>query len=759
MGHVILECDDLRLTSRRLSILFTGDQDFGGARAEGEITLVDGNTVMFCDSMTLGQDRVQGKVTNALVRIKKDSVAKIGPDGIPVGPDEAVFHGDIERTGKDTLRIEDAEYTLCDCGEDPPSWVLRARRIDATLGKRAWIYGPVLAINPFGLALLPITPPLLPLSVPLTHRAAGFLPPRYTFLDPPWPMVDVPFFIPLGDSWDVTLTPGIRFDWGEHDPNPKTWGVPRLGGRIRYAPFEGLDGVFETQWTYDRRKRAAEIFANGQYRAIAKANSLETNIVRELCEGARPPANGVEADIVNDHCTAIIEERDRRADLVHRVTTHWWQRWHVNEELHWAIDFDWVSDDRILGDFGVGVRDRVRDYTPSRTQLAWRSPGLWASLSSDYYLLFGNNREGAPPHDKNIGGFEAQTIQRSPALELNMLPVPIMGPFAIDAVGSFVRYGPWHVGSGTPQWIAGGHVGLSAAQTLGPVHTRSRAQISALRVDEAEQTNVLSTLTVDARAELPLARRFRRVVHHLVPALRYRGLPLLEATDANGGIRDGAFDERLQVRKFHQLMLQVDQSLVTFGKGDPVVQLTLAQPWDLEKNEILPFRAALQLNTFIRLRALVDVNFLLKREPMQAVSADMGIPLGPIYLNVDYSRWAPTAERFRRTLYELSAPSTIAGGEIAGSEWVHSIGAGASLDTRVLDLSYGVTALLPLPEDPGVVESDRPYITEHIFRMNYRSPCNCWGLGAVLSVPAQNPEAFRLSFTLDIGGVGVGAGI
>jgi len=131
--------------------------------------------------------------------------------------DQAVFSGrTIHRLAEDYLSIDDAAFTLCDCGDNSrPSWEMRAGRIDAKLGDRVTVYWPSIRVNPFGLGVLvPITPPLAPISLPLKSRAPGFLPPRIQLLRGlSWPAIDLPFFVPLGRSWDLTVIPGLRMDW------------------------------------------------------------------------------------------------------------------------------------------------------------------------------------------------------------------------------------------------------------------------------------------------------------------------------------------------------------------------------------------------------------------------------------------------------------------------------------------------------------------------------------------------------------------
>jgi len=48
---------------------------------------------------------------------------------------------------------------------------------------------------------------------------------------------------------------------------------------------------------------------------------------------------------------------------------------------------------------------------------------------------------------------------------------------------------------------------------------------------------------------------------------------------------------------------------------------------------------------------------------------------------------------------------------------------------------YQTDVLLPLP---GVDSSERPQLSNHLIRMGYRSPCECWGVDVVTQM--VNPD-------------------
>ncbi|HET6344149.1 MAG TPA: hypothetical protein VFH51_04410, partial [Myxococcota bacterium] len=252
-GHSQLRCDDLTLWADRIDVLINADQTFAGAVAEGSVLLVEGLKVVRCRAMLLEQDRVQGRIDGTTLEVRRSAqgAGPADPNGVPGGRNQAVLHGNVQRLDRDHIRITDGDFTLCDCGEGHlPSWRFDAAEIDAVLGERATIWWPQLRVSLGDAAMLPVTPPLLPLSLPLARRAPGLLPPQVSFLGGALPTVDLPFFWPLGDGWDLTLSPGTRMDW-RGARGAQQAGAPRLGVRLRYAPAAGTAGEMRFQLTHD----------------------------------------------------------------------------------------------------------------------------------------------------------------------------------------------------------------------------------------------------------------------------------------------------------------------------------------------------------------------------------------------------------------------------------------------------------------------------------------------------------------------------
>ena len=131
--------------------------------------------------------------------------------------------------------VEKVRLTLCDCCGGAPSWEIRADRAVIEPGKTATLTWPVLYVTPRFLFIdepIPVLP--LPwLQVPLSGRQTGFL----------FPMVDIgsrtgfwmaePFFLTLGESYDLTFTAGYAFG-----PSSST-----VDGRLAQGQDPGVQGV------------------------------------------------------------------------------------------------------------------------------------------------------------------------------------------------------------------------------------------------------------------------------------------------------------------------------------------------------------------------------------------------------------------------------------------------------------------------------------------------------------------------------------
>lgn len=725
IGGARIACDALIMVGDRIDITMNPDQSFAGAVGSGNVVLVEGIKVIRCEQIVLSEDRVQGRIDASTIEIRRDNPV-VDAEGMPQGRNQAIIHGNVERLDKDHIVLEDGDFTVCDCGHDKlPSWRLDSSKIEVTLGDRAIIYWPQMNVSPFGLFTMPILPPLLPLSIPLKRRAAGFLPPVLQFLDFPWPTLDVPFFYPLGESHDLTITPGMRTGWR----------APRLGLRWRYTPTEETNGQLQLQLTHDGAHRMA---------------------------GDRPPVESA--------------DYNRRYALVDRLIVDWKHRSALSDNLDWLVDGRWLSDDLINQDFMVTVEERITQYVPSRTELMWRSPNLAGVLSADYMLSLNNPApDGSGPLYSNLGAGEANTWQRGPYINLQLMPTPVVKGVHSDANLSFVRYGSWLGSVGTELAVTQGSAGLAYLETLGPVNVTARAGLDSVIVDSGTASAIIDTaLLLRGDAEVRGVGPLAGLTHLVVPRLSYRAMPRIWAP-ASAHLRHD-LDERLVRRVVHQGMATLHQSLWASDRGTALASLDLSQPWDLMTGKILPPFAEINWSTQMfgngTLWTSVDLART-DRQPIRELGGRLAYALGPVSLSAQYLRLAPDADRFQRSIYELVAPRLPPRTLQASDRWAHNVRAGAAVRLGGVNFAYGAGYTLARPDvdarmgediclsgthpDPSKPKPLRCF-TGHTLSVGYVSPCDCWAINTVIAVDPLNPKKnIRFSVTFDVAGYRIGA--
>jgi LPS-assembly protein len=173
----------------------------------------------------------------------------------------------LKRVAPDEYRVDDVAFTPCDCtpGAGEPSWHIEARHSDIQAGERAILYWPVIYVGPVPVLPLPV------LYLPMTDRRSGLLVPRPVFTAQNGFALDVPVFVTLGRSYDLTLTPGYYFGRGLYtaaSPEPLTncsgdhcastfYGIrgPRLQTELNYAPNDKTLGRITFGLVDDLRER------------------------------------------------------------------------------------------------------------------------------------------------------------------------------------------------------------------------------------------------------------------------------------------------------------------------------------------------------------------------------------------------------------------------------------------------------------------------------------------------------------------------
>ncbi len=820
-GKASLLCEELKVWADNVEIQLTPDRRFAGATAMGNVILVEKNRVISCERVWVGPDRIQARLDDAVVRVKKGTETL--PNGMPIGRDQARFSGDVERLDAQHLHIEDVHFTLCDCGEDLPSWEVRAGEADADLKDRVTIWWPTFWIDPFGIGTqVPILPPIPFVSVPLKDRAAGQLPPVIRFYRFPYPLLDFPVFVPLGDSYDLTVIPGLRTDWTDATGKgfqrfvnqlspPSRWGAPRLGGRLRYAPVQGTTGTLNVSWTHDPKHGAARARELYNAEAACRARGIP------LSECDTPPPYSlelykqavVEREIALAECAAAgIAEADCTTALP--LPGHPRGLWEIEDRLGVTLQHrselgksglftangEWFSDDAYRDDFGLTVAERAAgEYVPSRTQLAFFGPSGVASVAADYLLVLGNSNSL-----KNFGGLERWEPHRGPAMRLHLTPVPLGGPLHWDGDLSFVRYGPW--ASDVPltlptapqrQTITGAATGISVMERLGPIEAQARLGFDGLWVEpELAEPFGSSMLLASGELSTRLWRHFGDLTHVVQPRVSYLAVPWRDGPviftpdspdlDEDRATNVALVDERLRREATsHQVMLSLDQELRSRSQQRRLLSLELSQPFDATNGEAFSSSGAVVLSTdYGSLRA--NASYYLPDQELRELGGGLstGFRFGGVSLG--YTRIGPNAGRFNRTMYELEAPPERV---IDNAGFVHYGTADVVLRwPPLVTLTYQTAYYFPVPgvadrprvfstpilPTPPVLEpqfQDRGFTT-HRFTIAYNSPCECWGISVSGEHPHELPNVSltrpfsvfeRMSFgvNLTVAGYGLGA--
>ncbi|MCE8418853.1 LPS assembly protein LptD [Rhodovulum sulfidophilum] len=189
-GHVEVLYGDTRLSASRIVY----DRDGETLAIDGPITLTTGtDTMILADSAELSADMTEGILRSA--RLVLDQQLQIAA-------------ADIQRVAGRYNRLGETVASTCKICRDGevPLWQIRASRIiqDELEGQ---IYFDNARLEVAGVPVFYL--PRLRIPDPSRKRATGFLTPSTRITDQLGSGIKIPFFIELGPSQDLTLTPYI----------------------------------------------------------------------------------------------------------------------------------------------------------------------------------------------------------------------------------------------------------------------------------------------------------------------------------------------------------------------------------------------------------------------------------------------------------------------------------------------------------------------------------------------------------------------
>lgn len=411
-GHVVAK--------RGAAILRAGsglyDRDGGKLTLSGGVLGVQGRQVFLADAALVDLNARTAEfrakagagatdTTDMAVLYLKEQTAN--PDSPKAGKNALVLWGrTVQERPDGSYTAKDVILTPCDCAGEP-DYELRAD--DAVLDKdRARLHGTHLHFPH-------VTLPLFPLSLPLTNRQWGLLAPQFGFSGVAGFGFAQPLFLPLGDSYDLTLTPGF-FTGGRNSAAPgqavlygsaigaRNIKGPRLGTEFRYAPAEGTSGSLSFDAFYD---------ADQHQRASPNSD---------------PPIAG---EVPSNDGRGLAGVRGV-AHLLHRTE---------KGATAFAVQGTVATDTMVVQDAEPTSVDRFTDFLRTDAGL-WRARGattlgLDATFLQDVRILDANE-----PDRRLFGSERRSTFQRLPSAFAQVAPEPL-GPFSFSLEASAAQFAPF----------------------------------------------------------------------------------------------------------------------------------------------------------------------------------------------------------------------------------------------------------------------------------------------------------------------------
>ncbi len=291
-GQTTLKTDQIVLRADELVY----DQKRRRAVATGNVMVVSGMFAAIAESITIDVDALEAWVEGGLF-LKKKNVTQEQLLAART-PHELKKTGETELTitGSHFKQLSDGEFlvdgltfTPCDCDPTEPTWRVEAASANVEPGERAILNWPVVYVQQVPVFAVPW------LYLPLSDRRTGLLMPKPTFNGVLGTGIDLPFFLTLGESYDLTLTPGLYSGFGTLDKIK----VGRLQSEFRYSPSPTVSGRASLGMLYDGRllrdPTTAVDLPGGQMRGFRGDLSLQHN--QDMGGGWK---NRIDAGFVSD---------------------------------------------------------------------------------------------------------------------------------------------------------------------------------------------------------------------------------------------------------------------------------------------------------------------------------------------------------------------------------------------------------------------------------------------------------------------------
>lgn len=716
-GHVRLQSGSLWMRAEHL----TYDRTTGVVVASNA-TLVRGRTAAVADTVRVDLDTHRLTLTNGLLMKKKGAsrealLEATSPKAMEaLGVNTLVLRGkSVRQVGPDEYRVAHVSFTPCDCDALHPHWRIDAVSADVKAGDRVFLHWPVVYVQGVPVLASPL------LDLPLVPRKTGLLIPRPSFTSSGFGL-ELPFFLTLGPSWDLTFTPGW-FTGGE-----ETYGTkgPRLTTALRWAPTAGLNG-FASLMLQDDLRAERDVFS---------ADALPGNPVRGL------------------RGTLTAAQRQRLG--------HGWDD---------RVFLSLASDGFQLRDSDVDVIARANDYSRSVAVVDRRGEdaylGAWALYRQDIRYGFSIGDVGqVATGGKASTEYGPHTLDELPSVLFAIPEHPLIGPLdgALDAeftrtaplFGRFGDEGPDGIygrgsfadpGQGDRHFELGEresrdrldlHPSLSAGFSLG----RFARVVPTLALREdlyyGEVTGSSAQrgyLLADVRISSHLSKTFTgaHLTHAIEPSIELRYAP--PVWGAAPSLYDDV-DLALPSQGILQAQVEVSQDLFSsVGSSRLLAGLDLGERFDLlaAKPAQEPF-ARLRLGWGpVRLAGVAFYDWPHRR--LSEVSASAGVSVTSIFSV--FARWDDLATggsaSMRAGMDALLGPTL-------------PVPLPKAMKGRARQLSFGGSVRLLGGLSASYAAIYRPEIkypwAQQVFGISYAPACDCWRLGVSARFTPEKEKTF-----------------
>ncbi|EPX63424.1 Outer membrane protein Imp, required for envelope biogenesis [Cystobacter fuscus DSM 2262] len=794
-GHAVLSSGSVVLRADELSY----DQAHGTAVARGNVMLVNGLMAAVADELSVDLESSEAVVQGGLFMEKRGVTpqqllqAQTPQELRDLGETPVLMSGRrIKRSGDNTYQVEGIALAPCLCGESVPSWRVEASSARVEMGKYASLTLPVVFVSSVPVLAVPW------LYLPLSERQSGLLFPRPTSTAASGFALELPVFITLGRSYDLTLTPGFYLGGGEVErtrsignetltrEEPQNYGIrgPRLLTEFRYVPAVGTEG----------------------------------RVTLGLLHDLQPVRNPVTADFfLTDTGDLIRAPRGLRgeASLQHRqdLGGGWYDR----------IDAFAVSDGFYTRDLTADIVARAAQYLSSSGVIYRRGEDQWVGLEVGLrqdirwgYDLFGRSTvppAGAPASTAITAA--PRTFQKLPTLSWVLAERPLGGSRLVGGMrveftrlspllslfgdegldGHFESDGLWAVPGGTvrePDGAQGNGVfdgadreardrvdllpRLSSSFALGSfarlspaLSVRQDFYLGEVTGRAAQRGYPLLDLVLDSR----LARTFElggvSLLHSIEPSITLRYVPTVWGDlPSPGALPDSPgqpydeIDSALPstpagvARRFLHAVVELNQTLHTRrgSSREEILRLSLGQGFDLSRfaptlgSGLLGSDELLARDTFGRLSARLgrfSGTGVLRYDPnsrqITQLSADfrVDVPQANLYARYD-DLLGEGSDRLRRSLDALVGPAP------KNAQRAQFLTAGTQA-TFGFGLGLRYEALLQ-PQ----TRSEAPLL-QQTFGVSYGPACNCWRVEGLARL-ARGQACPEFGLNLTVTGVG-----